>query len=863
MHLIALRDSSRSYGCVATVHNGAVGTDVPWPGTVLLGRDHEVANVSQLVRAGDVRLVTITGPGGVGKTRLALEVARRVGAELPDGAVFVDLAGVTDLRAVAATIAGTLEVGQSGTDDSVVALRRALARRELLLVLDNFEQVLAAADVPVGLVESCAGLRVLVTSRAPLRVRAERVFRLAALPVPIPATGSDVAALRQFASVELFCERAAAIRQDFQLDLDNADVIAGICRALDGLPLAIELAAARISHLKPAVLLERLVTPLSNAPLDTLGRGASDLPARQRTMRDTIAWSYDLLSPLEQRLLCRLSIFDGDCSLDAIEAVCSGPEPEGGAGAGLDGASLLDALAALVDLHLVEPDDRAPDEARFGMMVTIREFGREQLDVTEQLAVRSRHASYYATLVDEVAVALWSPAAEQWTPRRLERELVEVRAALRHFLETEDVVAGLRMATGAGRFWLNQGHIAEGRQWLAEFLGRRTLESIPVRERASALMWAARLAMDEVVSADPTARAAIVTELEEARSVAHSIDDEELELEALVHLTFILRPDDGLDRARSLLEEGIARAQLGSRWRLAELLVNASLFFHRAGEHERAAGLAADACALADQLGNERVSLITRLALWRTTPGTTRPGTAPVLADIVPRAEELGDRRILGWLYPAVASDALSAGRVADAARWFRASLQLSRDSGYWDTGAFGLMGAQAVAHLSDQPQAAARLYGVLAPRLAMVRRNLAAEQLHNWEGFIAAVRDALGIDAFDTAAGDGSSMTWDDALNEAITICQGEMEAADEPPSTRSRPHQAWDLELTDRELDVLRHIAAGGTNKDVAVALGITPKTVMHHSVAIYRKLGVRGRAEATAYAYRSNLIDGSRAT
>ena len=389
------------------VHNGAVGTDVPWPGTTLLGRDHEVMNVAGLVRSGDVRLVTITGPGGVGKTRLALEVARSVGAQLPDGAVFVDLAGVTEPHAVAATIAGTLEVGQSGTDEPVVALRRALARREFLLVLDNFEQVLAAADVPVALVESCPGVSVLVTSRAPLArpgragVSPQRAAR------SDPRSSSDVAALRQFASVELFCERAAAIRPDFQLDHDNAAVIAGICRALDGLPLAIELAAARISHLKPAVLLERLGTPRSTAPLDTLGRGARDLPPRQRTMRDTIAWSYDLLGPLEQSLLRRLSIVDGDCSLEAIEAVCSGPVLERGGGTELDGAGLLDALAALVDLHLIEPDDRVPDEPRLGMLVTIREFGREQLvDAAQVRTLRSRHAQYYATLVDEAAAGL-------------------------------------------------------------------------------------------------------------------------------------------------------------------------------------------------------------------------------------------------------------------------------------------------------------------------------------------------------------------------------------------------------------------------------------------------------------------------
>jgi predicted ATPase/DNA-binding CsgD family transcriptional regulator len=791
-------------------------------------------------------------------------VARRVGAELRDGAVFVDLAGVTDPSAVAAEIAGTLEVGESGTDAPAVALRRALARRQLLLVLDNFEQVLTAADVPVGLVESCAELSVLVTSRAPLRVRAERVFRLAALPVPIRAGHSDVAALRRFASVELFSERAAAIRPDFQLDAGNAAAVAAICRALDGLPLAIELAAARASHLSPAVLMERLMASAVHAPLDTLGRGASDLPARQQTMRETIAWSYDLLSAPEQRLFRRLSVFDGDCSLDAIEAVCSGSEPDGDGDTALDGAGLLDALAALVDLHLVEPEDRVADEARFGMLVTIREFAREQLGEPTQLqALRTRHARYYAALVEQAAAALQSPAARTWA-RRLERELGEVRAALRFLVAVGEVVEGLRMVTGAGRFWLNDGHVAEGRHWLGELLSRATPELIPLPERVGALMWTARLAMDDLPSADSTARSTIVAQLDEALTLARSIPDERLELEALLHLTHVGTPDAGdLERTISLAEQGMARARLVDRWRLAELSFTTALLTHWAGHRERAAVLTADARVLADEVGNERLSIEARLTLSFTTPGTTLAGSAPALVDLVPRAEALGDKRLLAWLYPAVGSESLAGRRVVEAARWFGASLELARDSGYWYAGALGMMGTQAVAYLSGRSEPAARLYGVLAPQMPTVRRRTPPGSVRTWERLITVVRAALGDDAFDTAVRQGSSMAWDEAVDEAIMICREEVDEPGEPSATRSRPHRAWDLELTDRELEVLRHIAAGGTNKDVAAALGITPKTVMHHSVAIYRKLGVRGRAEATAYAYRSNLIEAPRPT
>ena len=840
-------------------HNGAVIVDVPSSGTPLFGRADEVENVAALLQGGGVRLVTITGPGGVGKTRLAIEVALRVGVDLGDGAVFVDLAGVSDPGEVAAAVAGTLGVGQSGVDEPVLALRRALAQREVLLVLDNFEQVLAAAHVPVGLVERCPDLLVLVTSRAPLRVRAERVFRLAALPVPIRSSDCAVAEASEFASVELFCERASAIRPDFRLGDDNVAAIAGICRAVDGLPLAVELAAARVNHLKPAVLVERLATGESSAPLDTLTRGASDLPARQRTMRDTIAWSYDLLSPHEQRLLRRMAIFDGDCSLDAIEFVCSDtPSDEAGAVA-LAGTALLDALAALVDLHLVEPDDRSSEEARFGMLVTIREFGREQLaDAGEQDAVQSRHAHYYATLVDEAAVALNSPAEREWL-LRLGRENVEIRAALRHFLATNRFADGLRLAAGMGGFWLYGGHIAEGRQWLGQLLGRSTDGLLRERDRAAALMWSARLAIDDTGLGEPANAVTALGQLDDALALARSVGDGSLELQVLSCLATIVSPHDPPERAVARADEGLTRcAELGERWWLPELLNRAARMAQQTADRERAAVLAAEANSLADELGNDRLSIESRITLAFVAPGTAHAGAAPLFADIVPPAEELGYMRILTRLYPAAGLEALAAGRVTDAARWLGVSLELARDSGYWHAGAFGMMGTQELAYVCGQWEAAARLYGALSPRFAVLRRGTPPESRDTWDGIIAAVHDSMGDDAFDSAVRDGSLLSWDAALNEAITICHGHTEAPREPQQARSRPHQHYELELTERELGVLHLIAAGGTNKDVASALGIRAKTVMHHSVAIYRKLGVRGRAEATAYAYRNNLID-----
>jgi DNA-binding CsgD family transcriptional regulator len=491
------------------------------------------------------------------------------------------------------------------------------------------------------------------------------------------------------------------------------------------------------------------------------------------------------------------------------------------------------------------------------MLATIREFGREQLAMDgEYQVVRSRHAAYYAALVDETAAA-WESPAEQTAAQQLEREFIEIRVALRHFLETGDAASGRRMVTKAGPFWLGQGHVAEGRQWIDAFLASETPECIPLPERARALMLRARLAMDELGTEDPAARSVIRTQLEEARALARSIDDEQLELEALVHLTQILANDHDVERSLALAEEGIALAEQSNRWRLAELYLHTSLLAHWTGDRERATALAVGAGALADELGNERLSIEARLTLSLTAPPTSLVHGVRPLADYVSRAEMLGDQRILSWLYPAVASEALDAGRVTDAARWFRASLEMDRDSGYWHRGAFGMVGAQGLASMRGHLEEVARLHGALSLHLDALRRAAPPDYVRDWEDFVAAIRDSMGHDAFDAAMRDGTARSWDEAVAEAVAICDREI---DEPSATqepRSRPHAAYDLELTARELDVLRLIAVGGTNKDVAAALGIRPKTVMHHSMAIYRKLGVRGRAEASAYAYRNNLV------
>jgi DNA-binding CsgD family transcriptional regulator len=411
------------------------------------------------------------------------------------------------------------------------------------------------------------------------------------------------------------------------------------------------------------------------------------------------------------------------------------------------------------------------------------------------------------------------------------------------------------MVTDTGEFWLHSGRVVEGRQWLGEFVDRLG-DDVPTRERAAARVWTAQLGDDNVLD-DSATSSAMFADLEDAVALARSIGDNRLELRAMSFLSQVVTAQDRMERAVVLADEGVVRAtQLGERWWLGELLLRAAALAHWNADDERAVTLAVEACDLADELGNDRLAIECRMTLAFMAPGTVRARVALPLADTLPLAEELGDRRALAWFYPAVAFEALRAGRTDDAARWFHTGLETARDVGWWRALAFGMMGAQDVAVLHGRWGTAARLYGALSSRRPMLPSLPTPRRLEAWERSAVSLRNALGDDAFDARVREGSQLAWDDAVNEAIDVCRVD----NEPLGARSQPparHEpASEPLLTERELDVLRLIAAGDSNKDVAAALGITAKTVMHHSVAIYRKLGVRGRAEATAYALRHHL-------
>src|SRR6266436_573771 len=396
--------------------------NLPIQPTPFIGREKEVASVTHLLRRPDVRLVTLSGPGGVGKTRLALQVAAELCDDFTDGVFVVALAPVNAPEQVISAVAQTLGIGESSGFPLFPLLEAALKEKKLLLLLDNFEQVVDAAVMLAELLAACPRLKIVVTSRTRLHVRAEHEFAVPPLSVPSLKQLPDLKALSHYEAVALFIERAQAMKPDFSVTNANAPAVAAICAHLDGLPLAIELAAARIKHFSPHMLLARLEQGLS-----VLSGGARDLPARQQTLRGAIAWSYDLLSPEEQRLFRCLAVFMDGWSLQAAEEVCT-------VSGSLEG-DILEGLSSPVDKSLLRQEEQAEGEVRFWMLQTLREFGLEVLARAGEIeASRRAHAEYYLALAEQAGPRLRGSEQERWFAR-LEQEHENLRAALSFLLE--------------------------------------------------------------------------------------------------------------------------------------------------------------------------------------------------------------------------------------------------------------------------------------------------------------------------------------------------------------------------------------------------------------------------------------------
>ena len=622
------------------------GTGLPARLDRLIGRERDLETVTAALRSADVRLLTLTGAGGIGKTRLAAEVAAVCATELPDGAVWVSLAATREPGLVLAEVARVLGVAaQHGSLlDGVITQLRG---RRALLVLDNFEHVLDAAPQIVEVLAVCPGVTVLATSRAPLGVAGEH--QVAVPPLPAPQAGAAGVQAAAYPSVELFVDRARAARHDLVVDGSNMAVVADICARLDGVPLALELAARRVRHLTLEALRDQLAHRL-----DVLAGGRRDVEARHQTMRATVAWSYELLQPAEQELLRRLSVFAGGWTLDAAAAVC---------GAGI-ASGVLQSISALVDHSLVFLDGE-----RYRMLEVIRELAAEEADVHDDVgALRDRHAAFFLALAEQAMPHLVGAAQQQWYAR-LDAEHDNLRIALRHALTRRDADTALRLAGALWMFWRQHGDFVEGSRWLEECLA---LPGDSPQARLPVLWGAAWLAYQR---GDHAAMGAIA---EEHLALARSTGDRAALRNALTEQGMVLLVQGRYAEALVPFGEALDVArEVGTPWIRALSLFNLGDTVVHAGDVGGGEPMLAQALAEFRTLGDDR---FTGRALGRLATAALLRGDRAGARELVLESLRLFQRLDEKWgvaegleIMSAVASDdAVRAARLAGAAQALR-----------------------------------------------------------------------------------------------------------------------------------------------------------------------------------------------
>lgn len=901
-------------------YNSAPLWKVPVTFTTFIGREQDVAAICLMLLRPEMRLLTLLGTGGVGKTRVSLSVAHEMRSHFADGVCFVALAALAEAERVIATIAEALDIQEVAGQSVFEQVIYALQNKHLLLILDNFEQVIDASPRLEVLLSACPNLTLLVTSRVALHLQAEHEFPVQPLALPPLQQLPLLDLLPHYAAVALFVQRVQAVLPTFQLNHTNAEAIAEICVRLDGLPLALELAAARSKLLPPQALLSRLSEMFS-----LLSSEKRTVPARHQTLRNAIQWSYDLLDEEEQWLFRQLSIFVGGWTLPATEALCAGRE----------NISVLDSVSALLDKSLLYRLNQDGQEARLHMLLTVREYGLACLRENGEIAAtQEAHAIYYLTLAEEAEPHIKGRKQLAWLTA-LEQEQENFRVALQWFIEQRQTESALRLCAALARFWLIRGYLSEGRYWMKIALELpRTAAEASAFAHAQVLLCAGEnaLMLGEVSNARSLMEESLVCHrvlqnkrgitqaagqlgrllydqsdfvqgkllLEESVALSHAMEEQWTLAFALHNLGRLLWQQNDLAGASTLIAESLTLyRQIGDRRGLAIALGTMARFSIAAGDATKAFALWNEELALLRVL-HDRINIVNVLnhsGYLLGAHGDSIQAEAR-LHESQAMAQEIGYKNGLTQAKSYLSQLERSRGNIAQAAHFAKECLALFREMGepltityqlnvlgeiqrdmgelarakdsfmegfliaqrvgYQPYLGWHLYGMATIAIVEQQSLRAARLFGA-AENLLDAELQADPLEREQYEQHIARLRLQLSAEAFRAAWAEGQAMT----PGEAIGLSAHTFDTTQLAPRSQfSAPGQSlvkspFPDALTPREVEVLQLLARGWTDAQIAEHLIISPRTVNRHTTAIYSKIRVVTRSAATRYAVEKSIV------